>query len=89
MLVSTKPRQAGRMRRRTAQAVQAELVDSSEGVGVLPVVLDDIDVVGGGEQASKGGCFGIPERGGHDAYGRRQQLGRVGQGSHRRHNGPF
>lgn len=37
-----------------AQTVKTELVDLSEGIGVLPVVLDDVDVVGGGQEAGEG-----------------------------------
>jgi len=44
----------------TSQAAQAELVDFLEGVGVLPVVLDDIDVVGGGQETSEGRRLGVP-----------------------------
>ena len=37
----------------TAQAVQAELVYSSQRVWILPVVLDDVDVVGCREKPGK------------------------------------
>lgn len=37
-----------------AETVKTELVDLSEGIGVLPVVLNDIDVVRGGQEASEG-----------------------------------
>ena len=50
-----------------AEAVKLELVDLAQGVGVLPVVLDDVDVVGDGEEAGEGGGFGVPEGRGYDA----------------------
>jgi hypothetical protein len=31
----------------TSQAAQPELVDLAEGIRILPVVLDDVDVIGG------------------------------------------
>lgn len=37
----------------TSQAVQAELIYSSQGVWILPIVLDDVDVVGCREKPSK------------------------------------
>lgn len=37
----------------TSQAVQAELIYSSQRIWVLPVVLDDVDVVGCCEKAGK------------------------------------
>lgn len=40
-----------------AETVQTELVDLGEGIGVLPVVLNDIDVVRGGQEASEGRGF--------------------------------
>ena len=52
----------------TSQAVQPKLVDALHGAGVLPVVLYDVDVVGGGEEAGKGAGFGVPEGGGDDAW---------------------
>lgn len=51
-----------------AQAVKLELVDLREGVGILPVVLYDIDVIGDGEEAGEGGGFGVPERCGYDSW---------------------
>jgi hypothetical protein len=33
----------------TSEAVQSELVDALQLVWVLPVILDDVDVVGSGE----------------------------------------
>jgi hypothetical protein len=51
-----------------AETVQTELIDLSESIGVLPVVLDDVDVVRGGEQASKSRSFRVPERSRYDAF---------------------
>lgn len=39
-----------REHQRTAQAIEPELVDLIQGGRVLEIVLDDIDVVGGGQQ---------------------------------------
>lgn len=50
-----------------AKAVKLELVDLSQGIGILPIVLNDVDVIGDCEQAGEGGCLGVPERGGDDA----------------------
>lgn len=44
----------------TSQAAQPELVDLAEGVRVLPIVLDDINVVRGCEDPSKCGGMRIP-----------------------------
>ena len=44
-----------------AEAAEFELVDLREGIGALPVVLHDVDVVRYGEEAGKGRGFGIPE----------------------------
>lgn len=54
--------------RRTSQAAQPELVDLLEGIWILPVVLDHVDVVGGGQEARKGRRLGVPQRGGDDAW---------------------
>lgn len=43
-----------------AEAVKLELVDLIQGVWVLPVVLDDIDVVGDGQQAGERGSLRVP-----------------------------
>lgn len=43
-----------------AETVEAELVDLGESVGILPVVLNDVDVVGGCQEAGKGRCLGVP-----------------------------
>jgi hypothetical protein len=51
----------------TSKAVQAELVYSLQHVGVLPVILNDVDVVRGGKQSSKGGRLGVPQWRGDDA----------------------
>ena len=43
-----------------AKAVKLEPIDFIHGVWVLPVVLDDVDVVRDGQQAGEGGGFGVP-----------------------------
>ena len=43
------------------KTAQTELVDLCQGIGILPVVLDDIDVVGDSEEAGEGGTFRVPE----------------------------
>lgn len=77
----------GEGRRGTSQAAQAELVDPLEGIRVLPVVLDDVDVVGGGQQAGKGGRLGVPQRRGDDAWRLSVAVGRRRLVVQR--NGPF
>lgn len=52
---------------RTAQAVQSELVNLIERGRVLEIVLNDVDVVGGGQKTGELGCFGVPQRGRNDA----------------------
>jgi len=47
---------------RTSKTVQPELIDLRQSVGVLPIILNDIDVVGSGEETSKGRRFRIPQR---------------------------
>lgn len=44
----------------TSQTAQTELVDLLQGIGVLPVVLDHVDVVGGGQETGEGGRLGVP-----------------------------
>lgn len=46
---------------RTSQTVQAELIDLVQCSGVLEIVLDDIDVVGGGQKTCEFGSFGVPQ----------------------------
>jgi hypothetical protein len=46
-----------------AKAIKLELLDLVHGVWVLPIVLDDVDVVRDGQQAGEGGGFGVPEWG--------------------------
>lgn len=48
---------------RTTQAVQSELVNLVERGRVLEIVLNDVDIVGGGQKAGELGCFGVPQRG--------------------------
>jgi hypothetical protein len=43
-----------------AKAVKLELFDLAHGVRVLPVVLDDVDVIGDGQEAGEGGGFRVP-----------------------------
>lgn len=38
----------------TSETIEPELINLFQGRRVLKVVLDDVDVVGGGEQSSKG-----------------------------------
>lgn len=52
-----------------AQTVEPELIDCIEGIGVLPVVLDDVNVVGGGQKTGEGGCFRVPQWRRYDACG--------------------
>lgn len=44
----------------TSQAAQAKLVDLLQGIRVLPIVLDHVDVVGGGQKTGEGGRLGVP-----------------------------
>jgi hypothetical protein len=45
-----------------AQTVKTELIDLGEGIWVLPVVLDDVDVVRGSQEASEGRGLRVPKR---------------------------
>lgn len=51
-----------------AEGGELEFADLMQSVGVLPVVLNDVEVVGDGEEATEGGGFAVPERGGDDAW---------------------
>lgn len=51
----------------TAEAVELELINSVDCVRVLPVVLNEVDVVRVGEQAGKGRGLGIPQWRGNDS----------------------
>lgn len=44
-----------------AKAIKLERLDLVHCVWVLPVILDDVDVVVDGEEAGEGGGFGVPE----------------------------
>lgn len=44
----------------TSQAAQAKLINLLQGIRVLPVVLDHVDVVGGGQETGEGGRLGVP-----------------------------
>jgi len=44
----------------TSQAAQAKLIDLLQGIRVLPIVLDHVDVVGGGQETGEGGRPGVP-----------------------------
>ena len=46
----------------TSEAAQAELIDFLQSIRVLPVVLDDIYIVGGGEETCESGGLGVPQR---------------------------
>ncbi len=46
----------------TAKAVELKLIDAIDRVGILPIVLDKVNVVGVGQQAGKGRGLGIPQR---------------------------
>ena len=50
------------------QRVECELVNLIELVRVLPVILDQVYVVGCGEEAGEGGGFAVPQRSRDDAY---------------------
>lgn len=52
----------------TSETIQSELVDLVQSCGVLEVVLDDIDVVGGGQEAREGRSLGIPQRSRNNPY---------------------
>lgn len=52
----------GAKAQRTSQTVQTELIDLVQRGGVLEIVLDDIDVVGGGQKTCEFGRFGVPQR---------------------------
>ena len=44
-----------------AKAVKLELFDLIQGVWILPVVLDDVDVIGDSQETGEGGGFGVPQ----------------------------
>jgi hypothetical protein len=44
----------------TSQAAQSKLVYLAEGIWVLPVILDNVDIIGSGEEASKRRGMRIP-----------------------------
>lgn len=52
----------------TSQAAQAKLVNLVNLFRKLPVILDDVDIVGAGQQSSKSRVARVPERGRDDAY---------------------
>lgn len=45
----------------TSQAAQPELIDLAEGIWILPVVLYDVDVIGGREKTSKSRGLRVPQ----------------------------
>ena len=51
----------------TPQTAEPELIYLIESIGVLPVILDDIDVVGGCEETCEGRGMRIPKRGRDDS----------------------
>ena len=51
----------------TAETVETEHLNLVQCIGVGPVILDDVDVVGCGKQSSEGGSLRVPQRGGDNA----------------------
>jgi hypothetical protein len=51
----------------TSQAAQPELIDLAKGIWILPVVLDNIDIIGGCKETSEGRGMRIPERSRNDS----------------------
>jgi hypothetical protein len=51
----------------TSQAAQPELVYLAERIWILPVVLDNVDIIGRSEETCECRRMGIPERGRDDA----------------------
>lgn len=51
---------AAHVDRRTSETIQSELIDLIQRGRVLEVVLNDIDVIGGGQQTGEGGGLGVP-----------------------------
>ena len=45
---------------RTSEAVQTELIYFTQSCGVLKIVLNDIDVIGGGEKTRESRGFRVP-----------------------------
>lgn len=65
LCIESAPVQTDRLRGKvthTSETIQSELVDLVQSCRVLEVVLDDIDVVGGGQEAGICRGFGIPQR---------------------------
>ena len=52
----------------TSKAIQRELVNAIDGLGIVPVVLDEIDVVCGCKQARICRGLRVPERRRDDAW---------------------
>ena len=52
----------------TSQAIELELVDAIDGLGIVPVVLDEIDVVCSRKQARICRGLRVPERRRDDAW---------------------
>lgn len=44
----------------TSQTAQSKLVNFLQGIRILPIVLDHVDVVGGGQETGEGGRLGVP-----------------------------
>lgn len=45
---------------RTSKTVEPKLVDLIQGSGILEIVLDDVNVIGGGQKTREFGRFGVP-----------------------------
>ena len=52
----------------TSEAIELELIDAIDFLGIIPVVLDEIDVVCSREQARICGGLRVPERRRNDAW---------------------
>ena len=44
----------------TAQAVQFELINAAHSFRILPVVLDEVEVVGSRQETCERGCLRVP-----------------------------
>lgn len=43
-----------------AETVETELIDCMQSIWVLPVILNDVNVIGGSQETGEGGCFRVP-----------------------------
>lgn len=53
----------------TSETVETEHLHLVQSIGVGPVILDDVDVVGSGQQPSERGSLRVPQRGGDNSCG--------------------